>query len=313
MKIFTKTFLLSVIFLLSSLITVAQNEATNAPESYQAENTDVTINNGTRGTLAVGDVISTVIPSGLSEVWGIGFDRSTNLMYLTDYTYHPTTIFEYDLAGNPTGNTITISVGQVWIGDMAIENGYLYAVMVGAPNNIQVVDLSTGNVVNAIGGAFTTISQRGLAYDASANEFYIGGWNQDIIYHVDGSGNPIDQFSFGGISGLEWHPNGGPSGQGSLWVVTNESTGMVTELDPKNGWATLQSFVMPGTAAYGGAGLALNSNGNLWVANQKDDAVYETDSGEALFPATVPIGASSIVLAVLLIGSFLFIKRGKLL
>ncbi len=311
MKKITKVCLLSIILLLSSVITIAQHEVTNAPVSKQVVKTDVVVDNGVRGTLAVGDVISTLVPSGISLPWGVGFDRLANLMYITDPYLSSTTIFQLDLAGNQTGNNITISVGQSWIGDMAVEGGYLYAVMVGGPNNIQVVDLSTGNVVNTIGGAFTGTSQRGLAYDAVADEFYIGGWNDNIIYHVDGTGAAIDQFSFSGISGLEWHPAGGPSGQGSLWVVTNAGPSEVTELDPNDSWNTLQSFVIPGSASYSGAGLALNTDGNLWIPNQVDEVVYLADTEEPL-NLPIPIGTSGIILAVLLMVGFLFIRRGKL-
>jgi len=313
MKRITKVYFLSLAVLLSSsLISTAQNEGTNATVSKQSvTKTDIVFNDATRGMLSVGDQISTMVPSGIAQPWGVGFDRSTNLMYVTQYNTMAgaDTIIELDLAGNQTGNKIIINAGQQWIADMAIGNGFLYAVMVSGPNNIQVVDLSTGIVVNTIGGAFTGISQRGLAYDAVADEFYIGGWNDNIIYHVDATGAPIDQFSFSNISGLEWHPAGGPSGQGSLWVVTNEILSTVTELDPHNGWTTLQSFNIPGNTVLSGAGLALNTDGNLWIPNQVDDVIYLIDSGEPL-NTPVPIGSASIILSIVLIGSFLFIRRG---
>jgi hypothetical protein len=312
-KITQACFLLSLLVFLFSLNTIAQNEMTSEGITGPKAVKEIVIDDGARGTTAVGDVITSIVPQDISPPWGVGYDRSTNLMYITDAYISPTTIFQLDPAtGNKTGVTITINVGQSWIGDMAVENGYLYAVMVGGPNTIEVVDLSTGNVVNSIGGVFTSISQRGLAYDPVYDVFFIGGWNEDIIYRLNGTGGLIDQFSFSGVSGLEWHPQGGPAGQGSLWVVTNASTDIVAELDPNGGWVTLQSFNLPGSNGYAGAGLALNSDGNLWMPNQTDDLVYLVDIQEPLTPMEIPLRTVGIVIAVILIAGWIVFRRGKL-
>ena len=64
----------------------------------------------------------------------------------------------------------------------------MWQVNVGGDNGIYGVNPETGAVVMSItsGGAWTSISQRGLAYDADTDTFYIGGWNEDIIYHIMG-------------------------------------------------------------------------------------------------------------------------------
>jgi hypothetical protein len=145
-----------------------------------------------------------------------------------------------------------------------------------------------------------------------ADVFFIGGWNDNIIYRLNGSGGLIDQFSFPDVAGLEWHPEGGPAGQGSLWVITNANPDIVAELDPNGGWVTLQSFTMPGTADYSGAGLALNSDGNLWMPSQDDLVVYLVDTGEPLAPPVIPLKTFGIVIAVLLIAGIVIFRRGKL-
>jgi hypothetical protein len=238
---------------------------------------DVVNNQGSR---AVGDILDQFSISGLGMTWGSGFDGT--YMYLTDPVSNPTTIYQFNTDGTATGTTFTVNVGQNWIADMASDGTYLYALMVGGPNNIQVIDIATGNVVNTIGGSWTSVSQRGLAYDALADEFYVGGWNTDNIYRLDASGNVLSQTSFGAVSGLTWHPQGGPDGTGSLWVMINASTSTCTEVDPNNGWAPLQGFNQPGDNSYGGAGLALNSDGNLWIPNMNENVVYLVDTEEPL-------------------------------
>jgi hypothetical protein len=184
--------------------------------------------------------------------------------------------------GVNTGNTITLSLGQAWIGDMASDGTYLYCCLVGPPNDIAKINLSDGSLVGTITGAWTVISQRGLAYDAVNDEFYIGGWNSNQIWRVDGSGATISTTAFTGVSGLAWHPQGGPDGTGSLWVAANTASSNVTEVDPNNGWATLQSFAMPGGTSYSSAGLALDPTGALWVPNQGNNTVYLVDLAEPL-------------------------------
>jgi hypothetical protein len=242
---------------------------------------DVLNSTTANGDRVVGDVLFQFDAANLTMAWGVGFDGT--YVYVTDPNADATHIYQYLPDGTFTGLTFEISVGQSWIGDMASDGTNLYCLMVGGPNNIQVLDIASGTVVNTIGaGPWTGISQRGLAYDEANDEFYIGGWNDNIIYHTDGTGAVIDQFGFAGISGLEWHPQGGPNAEGSLWVQVNASPNFVTELDPANGYATIQNFLTPGGADYSGAGLALNSDGNLWVPAMTGVTVYLIDTEEPL-------------------------------
>ena len=172
----------------------------------------------------------------MSLPWGCGFDYDEDFIYLTDPLSFPTTIFQYDYnTGDQTGVTFSISAGQSWIGDMAYYDGILYALMVGGANDIHMIEISTGTDLGTIsGGTWTGISQRGLAVDGENEEFYVGGWNNNIIYRLDIDGNVIDQSPWSGISDLAWHPQGGPNQKGSLWVITNATTSACTEFNPNN-------------------------------------------------------------------------------
>ena len=49
-----------------------------------------------------------------------------------------------------TGNNLTVSEGQSWIGDMVSDGEFLYGCLVGGPNSIVKVDLATGETVGTI-------------------------------------------------------------------------------------------------------------------------------------------------------------------
>jgi glutamine cyclotransferase len=84
---------------------------------------------------------------------------------------------------------------------MAFDGEYIWQVNVGGDNGIYKIDPDSGRVWdpyhNSVGPAF---SQRGLAYNANDDTFYIGGWNEDIIYKIKGEswdnpGEVIEQWS----------------------------------------------------------------------------------------------------------------------
>ena len=134
-------------------------------------------------------------------------------------------------------------------------------------------------------------AQRGLAADLDNEEFYIGGWNSNQIWRTTFDGTTISTFGFSGVSGLAWQPMGGPDEEGALWVVVNAATDNVTEVDPNNGWATIQAFVMPDDQGYSGAGMEIKIStpdaGALWIPNQSTNQIYLVDD----------VGQSSAVLS----------------
>jgi hypothetical protein len=238
------------------------------------------IENGTR---EVGEVVlSFPAPTPIGLSWGI-CDDGQNL-WVTDPNYSSTSIFQVTYNGEITGITITVSQGQSYIADLVSDGDFLYGCLVGGPNSIVKIDLATGETVGTITGDWTLASQRGLAADFYNEEFYIGGWNSDMIWRTDFSGNTISNFGFAGVSGLAWHPLGGPDGEGSLWVVTNDSSSFITEIDPNDEWATIQSFPMPGEQLFSGAGaeikLTYPNSGCLWLTNMTDNTIYLVDLNE---------------------------------
>ena len=207
--------------------------------------------------------------------WGIGYD--CEFLWLSDAIAADPNIHQYTTDGTATGATINCSswMGS-WVGDMANTPGFIFIVNVGGDNNIYKIDEVTGDVEEIIAGAWNFVSARGLAYDPDANEFYIGGWNHAEIYHIDATGATIGTFPFASVSGLAWHPMGN-NGAGTLFVAENATGNNIYEVDPTSG-AIIQQFTSPG-AAYAGAGLTLDSAGNLWAIDQGTNTVYNIDSG----------------------------------
>jgi hypothetical protein len=72
-------------------------------------------------------------------------------------------------------------------------------------------------------GPWTGISQRGLAYRADDDSFYVGGWNEGILYHVKG----LSQLDKGAVIGQCSPADGSISGLGYnaafnvVWAATN--------------------------------------------------------------------------------------------
>ena len=303
-----KLSLLMVLLICGAMFTMAQNSSQTTDPYATSTGVSGDVQHSTK---AMGDVLSQITPTGI-HAWGVAYDGS--FLYLTDPYGAPsigTTVYQYDLAGNPTGYTIDANVGGLaWVGDMATDGGLLYCTSVGGDNAINVFDIATGALTNTLTGAWAGISQRGLAHDAANDEFYIGGWNSNNIWRVDATGTMISEFPFMGVSGLAWSPFGGPTGNGSLWVVANESADLVTELDPNNGWATIQSFVIPNGLQHSGAGLGVNADGNLWVVNQSNQIVYLVD-GDAT-PPSVPLSNWALIFGFILITGFIIIRQTKL-
>ncbi|HEY6020287.1 MAG TPA: T9SS type A sorting domain-containing protein, partial [Candidatus Paceibacterota bacterium] len=235
------------------------------------------------GSREVGDVISSFpAPSPIGLCWGICDDGSN--LWITDPNISATNIYQVDYDGVNTGVVITVSLGQSWVGDMVSDGTYIYGCLVGGPNTIVKVDIETGETVEQITGAWTVTSQRGLGADFNNEEYYIGGWNSNQIWRVDATGATISTFGFSGISGLAWHPMGGPEQAGSLWIMVNAGSDLCTEVDPNNAWATIQSFVMPNDQGYSGAGAEIKrsmpNGGAIWLCNQSNNTVYLVDLAE---------------------------------
>ena len=247
----------------------------------------------------VGEVIrSWPAPAPMERPWGMGFD-GTNI-WISDIGTKVNHIVTPE--GVHTGRMFQAVWAGSWPGDMAFDRNHnlMWQVNVGGDNGVYGMDPETGAVVCWINtGAWTDVSQRGLAYCPDDDTFCIGGWNENIIYRFkgidwDNPGEIIDQWTFPhSIAGLEWHPSG------VLWVTSNAQWDMIYAVDPAT-HAVIESAPNPGTEEYTGAGLAVDLEGNLWVMSQKEKTIYQIDSGTRAIPGfearpvrgTVPAGDS---------------------
>ncbi len=222
---------------------------------------------------AVGDVVTSwQVPYEIDLPWGVGFAGDVWIADPLFYNDHLVTP-----EGVHTGTVFSTPWAGSWPGDMAYDSNrnLMWQVNVGGDNGIYGLNVETGAVVMSItsGGAWTSISQRGLAYDADTDTFYIGGWNEDIIYHIMGPswstpGAVIEAYTFPvSIAGLAWHPGG------ILWVSNNGAPDMIYGLDLET-LEVVHQFPHPYGGDYSGAGLALGSDGNLWATSQDNRYMY---------------------------------------
>ncbi|MFY9549541.1 MAG: carboxypeptidase regulatory-like domain-containing protein [Thermoanaerobaculia bacterium] len=237
--------------------------------------------------LAAGDVLAKY-PSQITYGWGVatagtdfwlsnlGVAGGDNL----DYQYHGD--------GTKTGATIDDSVWiGAWAGDGAFDarTGMMWRVNVAGDNCLYELDpvnkVATGSKI--CGSPWTGVSQRGVAYDSAGDTFFVGGWNEGIIYHIGLDGSVIDSKFVGlQISGLAYNAS-----NGHLLVMQNFPGGNdITVLDAFNNYAVLGAYPIldngsPAFTPFGGAGAEFDCLGNLWVIDQNTQTVYKVESGES--------------------------------
>ena len=230
---------------------------------------------------AAGDVLAS-FPSPVGFAWGIG--QSSNL-WLNDI--NTLTNFETTTTGQLTG----VSFTTPWAGEWAADMGYDYSrgtmcqLAVGADNGIHCWDTTNGlEVATITGSPWSSISQRGLAYKASDDTFYVGGWNEGIIYHVAGLSHATPGTVISSCIPSDWAISGLAYNEAMdvLWMATNSETDTIYELNPED-CTVLSTLAPPQGGAYQGAGLEMDPEGNLWVISQSPNTVYLVDSGVPAF------------------------------
>jgi hypothetical protein len=227
-------------------------------------------------------------PTGLAGPWGVGFDGDVWISNVVNDgsicgDLGPCTDHEFDVTGNPTGVSFETPWASVFDADLAWDrnHGLLWQVNVGGDNAIYGLDPADGTVRNVITGSpWTNTSQRGLAYDPATDSFYIGGWNEGIVYHVAGLDSPNPGATLGqcatddpNISGLAWNGS-----FGRLWVATNSDSDTIYQIDPST-CATVDAIAHPEGGGFNGAGLDMDTAGNLWTVGQASRTAYLIDSG----------------------------------
>lgn len=233
--------------------------------------------------LAAGDVLKSWSPTGLGFAWGVGY---TSNVWLSD-VLSPFRDVEFSTAGAVTGRQFNTPWANSFGADMAYVPGrnLICQVNVGGDNGIYCMDPATGNVVTSIKGSFqwTNISQRGLAYRPDDDSFYIGGWNEGVVYHIAGlsSSQPGQVLGTctpgdGAISGLAYN-----SAAGVLWAATNSPSDTIYELNPTD--CTVLSTLAHPQPGFQGGGLEMDEMGNLWMIAQSPNRVFLVDSGVPAF------------------------------
>lgn len=236
---------------------------------------------GPSGRLGAGEVL-TSWPSGQTLPWGIGFSLHSQTVWVNDNGAGGGSGLneEFDTDGVRTGQNFTPAFGGSWPGDMAFNKttGMFWQVNVSGDNCIHEWDPSipeaTGNSI--CGAGWTDTSQRGLAYNPSSQTFFIGGWNDDLIYEIDAEGTIVSSCTMNlGVSGLAYNWD-----SELLFAMLNEATSSIEVID----WATcsiVDSIIVENDAfpAFAGAGLDIDCNGNLWASNQTNGNIYLVDSG----------------------------------
>ncbi len=257
------------------------------PDTFSTEGLMAPGGTPVNNPLAAGDVLATW-PTGLALPWGTGFGMDVEGVWVSDPGAGggDDLNHEYDTDGTPTGRTTTAMFGGSWGGDIAFNpnTGLFWQVNVDGDNCLYEWDADTGPTGNTICGPWA-ISQRGVAYDPTTDTYFVGGWNDDTVYHIDNTGTLISSWPFaGGISGLAYNWDAG-----LLFIMENSTSDTVTVVDPST-WSVVNTFTVAGFGNYSGSGLAIDREGNLWAANQSDGNAYLIDSGvpASLWSSDVP-------------------------
>jgi hypothetical protein len=212
----------------------------------------------------------------MTQPWGVNFNGD---VWISD----PVDLIDvrFTTGGDRLSDFATPWAGA-WAADMAWDpgRGLIWQVNVGGDNGIYGLDVADGSVEQVVTGSpWDNISQRGLAYDPATDTFYIGGWNEGILYRVAGPawpepGEVLNQCSppDPNISGLAWNPS-----FALVWEATNSETDTVWLLDPATCEA-VASLPHP-DPFFNGAGLEMDTVGNLWTVSQAGGKAYLLDSG----------------------------------
>lgn len=247
----------------------------------------------TPAPLAAGNVINSYPIAPVGGGWGLGFNTQAapNDLWVSSISVlgGDNKDHRYQTDGTLTTDTIDDSP---WVGafaaDMAYDarTGMLWEVDVPNSGSSCIFELdpvalvSTGNKICPNFGT----SERGLAYNPITDTFYSGSWNDGVINHFDTSGTILDSAYVGiAISGLAFN-----SSTGHLFVMTNHGFlgGFdVYVLDAMNGYALVGGFFVtsggtPVMTQFGGAGMDVDCNGDLWLVDQGSQTIYQVDSGE---------------------------------
>ncbi len=259
----------------------ASPQALVSPDQQQAANTTgLSLPPApTAALLDAGDVLQSWTPGDNATPWGIGFDGADETVWVGEGWGSPNT-YEYAPDGTTTGRTYQYTWNPIYgPADNAFNwnTGMLWTLDVGGDNCLHEMDPATGYTGNTLCGPWS-VSQRGAAYDSATDTWFVGGWNDYMVYHIDSAGNLLDSAYVGlAVSGLAYNPQ-----TLHLFVMVNDYDEPVYVLDVADNYALVGQFYIAGWPGSGnGAGLEIDCDGNLWAVAQATRTVYQFESGEA--------------------------------
>jgi subtilisin family serine protease len=236
---------------------------------------------------APGNVLASWSTAAMEGAFGVGYTGKlwlSEILRNADICGAACTNREFGTDGTATGTAWIANWAGEWPADMAYDamHGLVCQLSVGGDNGIHCWNPATGQQMGAITGnlPWTAASQRGLAYRADDDSFYVGGWNEwpGVIYHVKGLSHPDRGAVIGqcsppdfATSGLAWDPV-----QKLLWQATNSVSSTIYQLDPST-CDPLAALPHP-DPWYNGGGLELNDDGNLWTVSQAGQKAYLIES-----------------------------------
>jgi len=259
------------------------------PNAYDSGDQFV-IEDRTITKLDIGDKVQSWPINGVFRAWGCGYDGEN--VWFTDLRKRD---WQFTTEGEKTGVTFELPwVGQ-WAADLAWDGEYLWHVNVGGDNRIYCIDPADGEVVTSIRdpyGIWDATSQRGIAYDPVEDVFYIGGWNQLVIYKIAGLSwpRPGEILRTYDDSTL---PVAGIARVGRYLVLTlNGRPDMVAIMDSSTG-EMLTWFQHPSGSRNKAGGCEADEHGNVWMTDLNNTA-YLLDMGFLLEDMPVWLSADPV-------------------
>lgn len=225
-----------------------------------------------------GEVIESWAPASNTDPWGIACSSDDTVWVGNGWSANA--IYEYQFNGTPTGNSWPYTWSPLYGPADSTFNwrtGMVWTVDVGLDDCIHEMDPAGGYTGNTICGPWS-LSQHGVAYDPTTDTWFVGGWNEYTIYHIDSAGSLLDSANVGlSIAGLAYNPD-----TEHLFVIENASPNdIIHVLDAANNYTLVRQFHIGAPFSNsGGAGLEIDCYGNLWAVDQQADVVYQITSGE---------------------------------
>ncbi|MCD6417956.1 choice-of-anchor J domain-containing protein [bacterium] len=257
----------------------------------------------TMATTAYGDVVDSidlVVPS-IDIPWGfgcVGMFTEWSYWVSTVFTYSPSQNVEFGLDKVPSGVAWRTLWAGSWPGDMTYDGTIIWQVNVGGDNGLYGWSPATGEVIDTISdpdGIWDANSQRGVAYDAAEDVFYIGGWNDNIVYKIKGKswdnpGEIITAWSLNDVAGIGFNHS-----RRTVIVALNNASDDVVEFDPYTS-TILNVYSFGWMGGFSLAGAEVDADGKLWVVSMNQNKAYAIDIPGGDIPPGIGIGPSSFTI-----------------